>query len=166
MLSGQTSRFGLLHCCTNRDESEWNEVRKPKSMVHFISFFFSLISLNSTKATHFIHFHQSISFFFTWPAFLQNPFCVYVISEMRYDSRACYSVCCSDLFECEYQLCVNIHVRNCLHQIGKHSFSHLPRPGGLFIRSAAAVTAVSWNPFSSVLATVDRAKSCIIWSGA
>lgn len=50
--------------------------------------------------------------------------------------------------------------------IWKILFSHLPRTGGLFIRSAAAVTAVSWNPFSSVLASVDRAKSCIIWSNA
>ncbi|XP_031630954.1 autophagy-related protein 16 isoform X4 [Contarinia nasturtii] len=38
--------------------------------------------------------------------------------------------------------------------------------GTLKENSAAAVTAVSWNPFSSVLATVDRAKTCIIWSSA
>ncbi|XP_055322060.1 autophagy-related protein 16-1 isoform X3 [Sitodiplosis mosellana] len=38
--------------------------------------------------------------------------------------------------------------------------------GTLKENSAAAVTAVSWNPFSSVLATVDRAKSCIIWTSA
>lgn len=41
-----------------------------------------------------------------------------------------------------------------------------PRTGGLFVRSAAAVTAVCWNPFSSVLASVDRAKTCIIWTDA
>ncbi|XP_055620988.1 autophagy-related protein 16-1 [Toxorhynchites rutilus septentrionalis] len=32
--------------------------------------------------------------------------------------------------------------------------------------SGAAVTAVSWHPFSSVLASVDRAKKCTIWSNA
>ncbi|XP_055306333.1 autophagy-related protein 16-1-like [Sitodiplosis mosellana] len=32
--------------------------------------------------------------------------------------------------------------------------------------SAAAVTAVSWDPFSDSLATVDRAKSCTIWGNA
>lgn len=41
-----------------------------------------------------------------------------------------------------------------------------PSPGGLFVRSAASVTAVCWNPFSSVLASVDRAKNCTIWSDA
>uniref|UniRef100_A0A2M4CTJ7 Putative autophagy-related protein 16-1 isoform x2 n=1 Tax=Anopheles darlingi TaxID=43151 RepID=A0A2M4CTJ7_ANODA len=32
--------------------------------------------------------------------------------------------------------------------------------------SGAAVTAVSWHPFSSTLASVDRAKKCTIWSNA
>ncbi|XP_058460150.1 autophagy-related protein 16-1 [Malaya genurostris] len=32
--------------------------------------------------------------------------------------------------------------------------------------SGAGVTAVSWHPFSSVLASVDRAKKCTIWSNA
>lgn len=32
--------------------------------------------------------------------------------------------------------------------------------------NGAAVTAVSWHPFSSVLASVDRAKKCTIWANA
>ncbi|XP_055587932.1 autophagy-related protein 16-1 [Uranotaenia lowii] len=32
--------------------------------------------------------------------------------------------------------------------------------------SGASVTAVSWHPFSSVLASVDRSKKCTIWSSA
>lgn len=40
-----------------------------------------------------------------------------------------------------------------------------PRPGGYFVRSVA-VTAVCWHPFSSVLASVDKAKKCTIWADA
>lgn len=37
------------------------------------------------------------------------------------------------------------------------------RYGGFFFGSVA-VTAVSWHPFSSVLASVDRNKQCIVWA--
>lgn len=40
-----------------------------------------------------------------------------------------------------------------------------PRTGGFFNYSAA-VTAVSWHPYSSVLASVDRVKKCTIWADA
>lgn len=64
------------------------------------------------------------------------------------------NVCYCPKFACSFSLC---HYENMFLT---------PSTGGLFVRSAAVVTAVSWNPFSSVLASVDKAKNCTIWSDA